>query len=123
MQIAPMIDITLLLLFFFMLSGKITKGDKLMQIALPGAAVARPTDQEGDRDVVNIDANGQLFSGDRPMTERELTAHLKQRFKDMPPLKLYVRADAGASGKRIRDVMKIAARAGAIEVIFGALQK
>jgi len=52
-----------------------------------------------------------------------LTAHLKQRFKDYPPLKLYVRADAGTPGKKVKEVMKIATEAGAIEVIFGVVQK
>jgi biopolymer transport protein ExbD len=78
---------------------------------------------EGNRDVVNIDEKGQLFSGSTPMTTKELTAHLKQRFKDYPPLKLYIRADSSTPGKRIKEIMAIASEAGAIEVIFGVLQK
>ena len=41
LQIAPMIDVTLLLLFFFMLSGKLTKGAKLLEINIPTAASQR----------------------------------------------------------------------------------
>jgi len=123
LQIAPMIDLTLLLLFFFMLAGKITKGDKLMQIKVPVAASGKVPTNEGDRDVVNIDEKGQLFSGSRPVTTKELTAHLKERFKDAPPLKLQVRADAATPGKKIKEVMAIASEAGAVEVIFGVVQK
>jgi len=123
LQIAPMIDVTLLLLFFFMLSGKLTKGEKLLDIKMPQATAGRVPVDEGDRDVVNIDGAGQLFSGSRPVTAKELTAHLKQRFKDYPPLKLYVRADAATPGKRIKEVMAIASEAGAIEVVFGVIQK
>lgn len=123
LQIAPMIDVTLLLLFFFMLAGKITKGEKLMDIKVPLAATGKVPADEGNRDVVNIDAEGQLFSGSTPVTNKELAAHLKQRFKDYPPLKLYVRADAGTPGKRIKEVMALASEAGAIEVIFGVIQK
>jgi len=123
LQIAPMIDVTLLLLFFFMLSGKLTKGEKLLDIKVPQAEAGRAPVDEGDRDVVNIDADGRLFSGSRPVTSKELAAHLKQRFKDYPPLKLYVRADASTPGKRIKEVMAIASEAGAIEVIFGVITR
>ncbi|MFZ4682857.1 MAG: ExbD/TolR family protein [Terrimicrobiaceae bacterium] len=123
LQIAPMIDVTLLLLFFFMLSGKLTKNAKLMDIKVPHAVTGKVPVDEGARDIVNIDENGQLFTGNVPVTSKELTTHLKQRFKDYPPLKLYVRADAGTPGKKVKEVMKIASEAGAIEVIFGVVQK
>jgi biopolymer transport protein ExbD len=123
LQIAPMIDVTLLLLFFFMLAGKITKGEKLLDIKVPVAATGKVPVDEGARDVVNIDERGQLFSGSLPMTTKELTAHLKQRFKDYPPLKLYIRADSKTPGKKIKEVMAVASEAGAIEVIFGVIQK
>ncbi|MEI6034982.1 MAG: biopolymer transporter ExbD [Verrucomicrobiae bacterium] len=123
LQIAPMIDVTLLLLFFFMLAGKITKGEKLPSINVPRAATGKIPAAEGDRDVVNIDAGGQLFSGSRRVTAKELASHLKQRFKDFPPLKLYIRADAGTHGKKIKEVMAIASEAGAIEIVFGVIPK
>ncbi len=123
LQIAPMVDVTLLLLFFFMLAGKITKADKLMDIKIPLAKTGKIPTDEGARDIVNIDAKGQIFSGSKAVTPKELTVHLKQRFKDFPPLKLSIRADAGTSGKKIKEVMAIASEAGAIEVIFGVIQK
>ena len=123
LQIAPMIDVTLLLLFFFMLSGKLTKGEKLLNIKIPQAASCQHPVNEGDRDVVNIDAGGRIFSGSRPVTAKELASYLRQRFKDYPPLKLYLRADAATPGKRIKEVMAIASEAGAIEVIFGVIKK
>jgi len=123
LQIAPMIDLTLLLLFFFMLAGKITKSEKLLDIKIPTAASGKIPTDEGDRDVVNIDDKGQLFSGSRAVSTKELTTHLKERFKVSPPLKLYVRADAGTPGKKIKEVMAIASEAGAVDVIFGVMQK
>jgi len=123
LQIAPMIDLTLLLLIFFMLAGKITKSEKLLDIKVPKAASGKIPSDEGDRDVVNIDDKGQLFSGSRPVSTKELTTHLKERFKVSPPLKLYVRADAGTPGKKIKEVMAIASEAGAVDVIFGVVQK
>lgn len=123
LQIAPMIDVTLLLLFFFMLSGKLTKNAKMMNIKVPQASAVKSPDNEGDRDVINIDENGQLFAGNTPVNKKELTTHLQQRFKNYPPLKLYIRADAHTPAKQVKEVMAIASEAGAIEVIFGVLQK
>jgi biopolymer transport protein ExbD len=123
LQIAPMIDVTLLLLFFFMLTGKLTKSAKLLQIKVPTASSGNVPREMGDRDIINIDQNGQLFSGDQPVTSKQLTVYLKKRFENYPPLKLYVRADAHTPGKQIKEVMKIAAEAGAIEVIFGVQQE
>jgi biopolymer transport protein ExbD len=111
MQIAPMIDVTLLLLFFFMLSGKLTKDTKLLDINVPTAASGKVPEEMGDRDVINIDENGQLFSGNQPVSSKELTGHLKQRFQNYPPLKLYIRADAKTPGKQIKEVMRIASEA------------
>ena len=122
MQIAPMIDVTLLLLFFFMLSGKLTKDSKLLDINMPMAVSGKVPEDMGDRDVINIDETGRLFTGNQPVTAKQLTVHLKERFKNYPPLKLYIRADARTPGKQIKEVMRIASEAGAIEVIFGVRQ-
>lgn len=123
LQIAPMIDVTLLLLFFFMLSGKLTKNAKMMNINVPTASAARIPDNMGDRDIINIDENGAFFTGNEAVTTKQLTAHLKERFKNYPPLKLYVRADANTPAKKVKELMAIASEAGAIEIIYGVKQK
>src|SRR5882757_9695340 len=86
MQIAPMIDVVLLLLFFFMLSGKLTKQAKMMDIKVPHAlsGVIPTESQLGDRDIINIDGNGNFFTGNVPVTSQQLTTHLKERFKNYP---------------------------------------
>jgi biopolymer transport protein ExbD len=122
MQIAPMVDVTMLLLFFFMLTGKITQGQKLPQISLPKAYAGQVPKDFSGRDFVNINEKGEIYASERMMTMKELKAYLKLRFTDYPPLKLYIRADAKTPGKLIKDVMRIASEVGAIEVIFGTLQ-
>jgi biopolymer transport protein ExbD len=123
LQIAPMIDVTLLLLFFFMLTGKLMQGQKVRTLALPRASSALlPKDVSG-RDIINIDERGAITAGDQAMDLKGLRAYLRQRLIDYPPLKIYVRADSQTPAKQIKDVMRAAAEAGAIEVIFAAYQK
>jgi biopolymer transport protein ExbD len=118
-----MIDVTLLLLFFFMLTGKLTQGMKLMNVSLPKASTVQEQKDKSDRDVINIDAQGMLYSGDVAMTDKEMATYLKKRLAAQPPLKIYVRADANTHGKRIKEVMRMAAEAGAVTVIFAAFNK
>jgi biopolymer transport protein ExbD len=119
LQIAPMIDVTLLLLFFFMLSGKLTKSARLMQIRVPQADASKVPENTGEREVINIDAGGAWFCGDQPVSTTELAARLRQRFAQHPPLKLQVRADAETPASRIKELISLAAEAGALEVVYG----
>lgn len=121
-QLAPMIDMTFLLLVFFMVTTKISKEQVKMEIKLPLASNAVIPGNLADRDILSIDAQGQYFVGQNPMTKKELTAYIKERFKNFPPLRLYVRADKNTPGKQIKELMKIASEAGALNVIFGTYQ-
>ncbi len=122
-QMTPMIDMTFLLLVFFMVTSKITKEQRKMDINLPVAAAARVPDDFSGRDTINIDDQGRYYIGDNLSDKTAVKAHLKQRFIDYPPLKLSVRADARTPGKQIKEIMQLAAEAGAIEVIFSTYSK
>ena len=119
LQIAPMIDVTLLLLFFFMLSGKLTKSAKLKSVNIPLASAGSPTESRGEREVINITQNGEWHAGDRRVSKEELSSYLRTRFKDHPPLKLQVRADAMTPALKIKELISLAAEAGAIEIVYG----
>jgi len=122
-QLAPMIDMTFLLLVFFMVTTKISKEQIKVDIALPTASNGVIPSDLANRDIISIDGNGQYFIGQNPATKKELTEYLKMRFKVTPPLRLYVRADLNTQGKKIKELMKIASEAGAVNVIFGSYQK
>ena len=104
--------------------GQTHQGSKLLEINIPTAASGKIPQEMGDRDVINIDEKWPaLQRAISRSSSKQLTVHLKERFKNYPPLKLYVRADASTPGKQIKEVMNIASDAGAIEVIFGVRQK
>ena len=121
-QLAPMIDMTFLLLVFFMVTTKISKEQVKVDIKLPTAANAVIPNDLSNRDIVSIDGAGNYFVGQEPVDKKQLIAHLKERFKVTPPLRLYVRADRNTPGKKIKELMKIASEAGAVNVIFGTYQ-
>lgn len=119
-QLAPMIDMTFLLLIFFMVTTKITKEQMKMDIKLPLAAAAvTPADLSG-RDIVNLDGQGKIYAGDREVSLQELRQHLKKLLDANPPLRIYVRADQQTDAALIKKIMKACAEAGAVDVIFGS---
>lgn len=118
-NITPMIDLTFLLLIFFMVTSKLSKEQKKMDIALPLAASAVRPEDLSNRDIINVDPRGVLHVGDRPLSDEQMREHLRARFRASPPLKIYLRADKETPGKRIREFMKLAGEAGAVSVIFG----
>ena len=121
-QLAPMIDMTFLLLIFFMVTTKISKEQIKEEIKLPVASNAIIQPEVSNRDVISIDGAGRYFIGQTPADKKALAEHLKKRFENYPPLRLYIRADKNTPGKKIKEVMKMAADAGALDVIFGSYQ-
>lgn len=121
-QLAPMIDMTFLLLIFFMVTTKISKEQVKVEIKLPTAANATIPSDLSNRDIISIDGDGVYYIGQRKSDKKELTAYLKERFKVTPPLRIYVRADKNTPGKQIKELMRIASEAGAVNVIFGTYQ-
>lgn len=121
-QLAPMIDMTFLLLVFFMVTTKISKEQIKEEVRLPVASNAVIPDDIGNRDIISIDAEGRYFVGQEITDKKGLAEHLKKRFENTPPLRLYIRADQKTPGKKIKEIMKMAADAGAVDVIFGSYQ-
>jgi biopolymer transport protein ExbD len=122
-NITPMIDMTFLLLIFFMVTSKMTKEQVKMDIKLPTAVNAIQPEDLSNRDIINLDDTGALWVGSRQFTDEEMKAYLRDRFRNNPPLKIYLRADQNTPAKRIRQFMKMASEAGAINVIFGSYQR
>ena len=75
-QITPMIDMTFLLLIFFMVTQKITEQQLQVPVKLPVAVSAVPPEKT-ERDVINIDREGQYYIGDQAASKEEVLAHLK----------------------------------------------
>ena len=122
-QLAPMIDMTFLLLIFFMVTTKISKEQMKVEIKLPTASNATIPSDLSNRDIISIDGDGNYYIGQKETDKKELAAYLKERFKITPPLRLYVRADRNTPGRQIKELMRIASEAGAVNVIFGTYQE
>ncbi|HRQ90233.1 MAG TPA: biopolymer transporter ExbD [Bacteroidia bacterium] len=117
-QLTPMIDMTFLLLIFFMVTQKITDQELSVPVQLP-VALSAAAPGRTERDVINLDGEGRYFIGDRSASAGEVLDHLRTKFRDFPPLQIYLRADRNTPTNKIREFVEMAAEVGAIDLIFG----
>jgi biopolymer transport protein ExbD len=120
--LTPMIDVTFLLLIFFMVTTRISKEQFKREINLPIASNAVVPSDLKDRDIISLGEDGTFFLRDEPLSDADLASYMKVRYQEYPPLRLYVRADAETDAARIKKLMGMAADAGAQDVIFASYQ-
>jgi biopolymer transport protein ExbD len=123
MQIAPMVDITWIMIIFFMVTNEIAENEYDVPIKLPIATAAVVPDEMAGRVIVNLDAQGSYFLGNAKLDLAELTSQLKRRMIEFPPLKVYLRADANTAALRTKEFYRACAEAGAVEIVLGTFNQ
>jgi biopolymer transport protein ExbD len=133
LQIAPMIDVCFLLLFFYILTSKPVKPEADMSMTLPGTVPQEESVEIPDEQRISIQEDGQVILNDLPMDNpqnRDLPALLKTlvRFKetaDANKSEALVTVDAadGSHHQRIVDVLNVCARAGIQAVTFASSEE
>ncbi|OGV67763.1 MAG: hypothetical protein A3K19_15685 [Lentisphaerae bacterium RIFOXYB12_FULL_65_16] len=118
---APMIDMVFLLLVFFMCASSLSTTQSI-PMEIPTAAKAVVPKERPDRWVVNITRDGSLYSGSSRTTIEDLTSMVKARMKEVPTLKVYIRADATTPHKEVKKVMNALAEIGEADFIFGVFK-
>ncbi|MES2438112.1 MAG: biopolymer transporter ExbD [Verrucomicrobiota bacterium] len=122
-QIAPMIDITWILIIFFMVTTQLVENDFDVPVDLPIATAAVVPKEMAGRVIVNVDAAGKYYLGNTPVDLAGLTSHLKQRMIEYPPLKVYLRADANTPAQKTKEFYRACAESGAVEVVLGTFNE
>jgi biopolymer transport protein ExbD len=133
LQIAPMIDVCFLLLFFYILTAKPVKPEADMSMTLPGTVAQEDSLEIPDEQRISILEDGQVALNDLPMDEphsRELPTLLKtlMRFKESAAANrsealITVDAADDSHHQRIVDVLNVCARAGIRGVTFAASEE
>ncbi len=128
LQIAPMIDVCFLLLFFYILTSKPVKPEADMSLTLPGTVAQEETLDIPDEQRITIQENGQIVLNDLPMdtpASKDLPALYVtlKRFKQSADASksealITVDVDDAAWHQRVVDVLDVCARAGIRGVTF-----
>ena len=130
-QIAPMVDVLLVLLIFFMsiTSAEVLKVDK--NIILPISPNAKKRDPEMSKHEIAINVRWDLKQtkafvkvDDREYPNlTELVPHLQERKKADPKIRAVVRGDKALPAIEIQRVMNIVGEGGIADISFAASNK
>lgn len=127
-QIAPMIDILLVLLVFFMSisSTEVLQSNK--EIQLPVAKDAKEAKENPGQVIINILYNAMnnatvVEVQDREMGPAELVPLLQTQVSNNPLVRVLIRADKGVRYEFLRKVLESVGNAGVGNVTFSVVDK
>lgn len=128
LDMSPMIDMTFLLLTFFMVASRLITVQIDKRVEPPIAKNARVAKEAAGRVVVNITADGSVWAQNKvelPTSEaiQDYVEQARLDFdaKSITPTRLNLRADKAVDTRVIKKVVQAAGQAGVNEVIFGSL--
>jgi biopolymer transport protein ExbD len=123
MNLTPLIDMSFLLITFFVMTLRLTMSAAEQQVELPRADQAKAT-HERPLAIVTlvVDRAGAVRWGDRALSAGSLAAALSARAEAERELKVVVRADARSPFRAVGAVMRAAAEAGVERMSVSALK-
>jgi biopolymer transport protein ExbD len=118
MQLAPMIDILMLLLCFFIINWQFSKSETELNVSVPTAQEGADSERVRGEIIINVLADGVIrvegLSVDRQQLFDKLSAIAKQ-FQNQP---VRIRGDGGVAYQRVVEVIDTCQKAGIWNISF-----
>jgi biopolymer transport protein ExbD len=116
--IAPMVDILLVILVFFIVTWNFALSENELDVRVPTATKANETQPYVGQVVINIKADGTVIVNRQPKSSQELLELLKKLSQLYPDQAVIVRGDQGVEYKHIVEVLDICRQADIWNVAF-----
>jgi biopolymer transport protein ExbD len=117
-QIAPMVDILLVLLVFFIVTWNFALSENELDVKIPTASNAKENQQYVGQVVVNVKADGSIVLNRKGLTGDELREKLQRLAELQPDQAVILRGDQRVPYKNIVDVLDICRAANIWNVAF-----
>ena len=117
-QLAPLVDVLLLLLIFFLLTWNAARTENELDVKVPKAAAAKEKAAPVGDVVVNVKSDGSVVVNRRTLAGPELTELLKNLVQLNPEQAVVIRGDEAGAYKNIVGVLNICTEAGVTNVAF-----
>jgi len=117
-QIAPMVDILLVLLVFFIVTWNFALSENELDVKIPNASKAKATEQYVGQVVVNVKADGTIVFNRQTISPADLETKLSELAKLYPDQAVILRGDQSVNYKYIVDVLDICRSANIWNVAF-----
>ena len=116
-NVTPLVDVLLVLVVILLVTAPLLAS--ALRLDLPQAAGTRPADAPRFLSVA-VDAQGQVFVADQPVTPAELAQRLAQAAQANPDTELRLRAEKAVPYGRVVEVVGAAQQAGLSRIAFVA---
>jgi biopolymer transport protein ExbD len=117
-QLAPLVDVLLLLLIFFLLTWNAARNENELDVKVPKASAAKDKPGPIGDVVVNVKTDGNVVVNRRTLTAAELTELLKGLVQLNSEQAVVIRGDEAGAYKNIIGVLNICTEAGVTNVAF-----
>ncbi len=118
-NMTPLIDVMLVLLVIFILAAPLLSSTIPLQLPQAGSAQAVPAPPTPPI-AVTLDAQGQMYLNDQPVTAVALRQRLSDAARQSPDAELQLRADAAVPYGRVVELIALAQQAGLQRIGFVA---
>jgi biopolymer transport protein ExbD len=106
-QIAPMVDILLVLMCFFIVTWNFAKKEMEIDVKVPAAQSGKENAAAMNQTVLNVRADGTVIWNRKPVPGNELLGRLKELAELYPDYAIILRGDQKASYESIVAVLDI----------------
>ena len=117
-KLAPLVDVLLLLLIFFLLTWNAARNENELDVKVPKASAAKEKSAPVGDVVVNVKADGNVVVNRRTLTGAELTDLLKSLVQLNSEQAVIIRGDEAGAYKNIIGVLNICTEAGITNIAF-----
>ena len=116
--IAPMVDILLVLLGFFMLTWSFSRQERELDVQMPSAGEAKEQRRSVGEVIINVKVDGSLVMNRRTMTPDDLLATLSRVAELYPDQAVVLRGDQRVDYGHIVQTLDLCRRANIWNVAF-----
>lgn len=117
-QIAPMVDILLVLLVFFIVTWSFARKELELDVKVPTAQNAKESNPVVNQTVLNVKMDGTVIWNRKQVTTAELTTRLRELSGLFPDYAIIVRADERAPFRFVSNVLDVCRDANIWNVAF-----
>ena len=117
-QIAPMVDILLFLLVFFILTWNFSRNEAELDVKVPAAQEGKESKRPAGEVILNVKKDGAIVMNRRPMSPDELLETLTRIAKLYPDQAVVLRGDENVDYRYVVDVLDICRAANIWNVAF-----
>ena len=117
-QLAPLVDVLLLLLIFFLMTWNAARNENELDVKIPKASSAKEKPAPIGDVVVNVKTDGTVVVNRRTLSGPELKEMLQNLVQLYPDQAVVIRGDETGAYKNIVDVLNLCSEAGVTNVAF-----